>query len=318
MSIFKSVLFAVGREDHLVEANVIGKIQPNKMLTIGSGGCVALSLKTMFPNLKITVIDLNPHQLSHIKKKIEAIKQSDFNLLNIFKQDDTCLNQSGEFEKMFQNLRESFLRNVSEVDELDAFFDTQTTIQNRNKIIKKWINHKNIYTPFRDVFNDQAIEKVFSDQATKHGERGSYGKYMQKKILNGIQSVDPHLNPFLQHIFLGRYTSETPFPYIQAQNKLELDLIEGDIFSIDDISSYNVVSLSNIFDWCDIEVVKKHAEYLSKLETGSAIIIRQINNHQNWINLFDKHFKEDKSFDQYWRKHDRSMFYDHFRLFFKK
>ena len=104
MPIFKSVLFAVGREDHLVEANVIGKIQPNKMLTIGSGGCVALSLKTMFPNLKITVIDLNPHQLSHIKKKIEAIKQSDFNLLNIFKQDDTCLNQLGEFEKMFQNL----------------------------------------------------------------------------------------------------------------------------------------------------------------------------------------------------------------------
>jgi S-adenosylmethionine-diacylglycerol 3-amino-3-carboxypropyl transferase len=318
MSVFKSVLFAVAREDHLVEESVIDKIRPDKMLTIGSGGCVALSLKTIFPNLSITVIDLNPHQLSHIKKKIKAIKQSDFKRLNICEQDDTCLNQSGEFEKMFQNLRRSFVRNVSGREELESFFDTQTTIQNRDSIFKKWINHKHIYTPFRDVFNDQAIEKVFSDLATKHGERGSYGKYMQKNILHGMQGIDSHLNPFLQHIFLGRYTSESVFPYIQAQSKLELKLIEGDIFSINDISSYNIVSLSNIFDWCDIEVVKKHAEHLSKLKAGSAIIIRQINNHQNWIKLFDKHFKEDKLFDQHWRKHDRSMFYDHFRLFFRK
>ena len=90
------------------------------------------------------------------------------------------------------------------------------------------------------------------------------------------------------------------------------------IGSINNISCYNVVSLSNIFDWCDIELVKKHADYLSKLEAGSAIIIRQINNDQNWINLFEKHFEEDRSFDQYWKKNDRSMFYDHFRLFFRK
>ena len=318
MPVFKSVLFAVGREDHLVEANVIDKLQPNKMLTIGSGGCVALSLKTIFPNLLITVIDLNPHQLSHIKKKIEVIKRSDFKLLNIYEQDDTCLNQSGEFEKMFQDLRRSFVKHVSGREELETFFDIQTTIQNRDLILKKWQNHTHIYTPFRDVFNDQAIEKVFSDQATKHGERGSYGKYMQKKILHGMQGIDPHLNPFLQHIFLGKYTSKSAFPYIQAQSKLELEFIEGDIFSINNISCYNVVSLSNIFDWCDIELVKKHADYLSKLEAGSAIIIRQINNDQNWINLFEKHFEEDRSFDQYWKKNDRSMFYDHFRLFFRK
>jgi S-adenosylmethionine-diacylglycerol 3-amino-3-carboxypropyl transferase len=318
MSVFKSLLFAVSREDYLVEANVIDKIQPDKMLTIGSGGCVALSLKTIYPNLDLTVIDINPHQLYHIEKKVEAIKQSDDDSLNIYKQNDTCLNQSGEFEKMFQELRRSFVKNVSGEEELEEFFNIQTAIKNRNLILKKWINHKHIYKPFKDVFSDEAIEDVFSDEATKHGEKGSYGKYMQKKILQGLQVVDSHLNPFLQHIFLGRYTSRSVFPYIQTKRKLKLQLIESDILFINDIFSYNLVSLSNIFDWCNIGLVKKYADHLSKLKAGSAIVIRQINNHQNWINLFEKHFEEDRGFDQYWQKHDRSMFYDHFRLFFRK
>tara|TARA_B100000953_G_C17852454_1_gene368788 strand:- start:207 stop:632 length:426 start_codon:yes stop_codon:yes gene_type:complete len=141
---------------------------------------------------------------------------------------------------------------------------------------------------------------------------------MKKKIIEGILRTDSHLNPFLQHIFLGYYKSEFVFPYLSSNGNQVLELIEGDIFTIKNISSYNIVSLSNIFDWSETESVKEHAEYLSQLKKGSAIILRQLNNHKDWINIFSKYFVEEYSFDLYWQIHDRSLFYDHFKLFIRK
>ena len=64
-SIFSSVLFAVNREDHLVECQVIEQHKPERMLAIGSGGCIALTLKTIYPDLHLTVFDINPYPVSY-------------------------------------------------------------------------------------------------------------------------------------------------------------------------------------------------------------------------------------------------------------
>ena len=317
-SIFSSVLFAVNREDHLVECQVIEQHKPERMLAIGSGGCIALTLKTIYPDLHLTVFDINPYQLSHINKKIKALRKANYDALNISNKNDSCLNQSGKFDKMFQDLRKSFINNISGEYELNKFFDVETTSNQRRIIQTNWLNHDNIYKPFEDVFNDISIAKIFGDKATKHGDPGSYINYMKKKIIEGILRTDSHLNPFLQHIFLGYYKSEYVFPYLSSNGNQVLELIEGDIFTIKNISSYNIVSLSNIFDWSETESVKEHAEYLSQLKKGSALILRQLNNHKDWINIFSKYFVEENSFDLYWQIHDRSLFYDHFKLFIRK
>ena len=127
-----------------------------------------------------------------------------------------------------------------------------------------------------------------------------------------------HLNPFLQHIFLGHYQSKFVFPYLSSNGDQDLEFFEGDIFSIHNVSSYDIVSLSNIFDWSENESVEKHAEYLSQLKKGSAVILRQLNNHKDWIKIFSKYFVEDESFDSHWQIHDRSLFYDHIKLFIRK
>ena len=318
MSIFNSVLFAVNREDHYVEYDVINRLDPNRMLMIGSGGCIALSLKTIFPDLDLNVIDVNPHQLTHINKKSKAVQCSDLKELNVHTKDDSCLNQAGKFETMFQELRDSFIELVSNKKEVLSFFDSDMSDISRSIILEKWTNHNNISTPFQNVFNDQNINKVFSDEATKHGSPGSYISYMKNKILTGLNKKDSHLNPFLQHIFLGYYQSDNAFPYMKSKNKLDIPMTEGSILNLDNIYSYDVVSLSNIFDWSSDTVVKTHARYLSQMKKGSAIIIRQINNHKNWIEIFNDYFTEDKNFDSYWQEHDRSMFYDHIRLFIRK
>ena len=318
MSIFNSVLFAVNREDHYVEYDVINRLDPNRMLMIGSGGCIALSIKTTYPDLDLNVIDVNPHQLTHINKKSKAVQCSDLKELNVHTKDDSCLNQAGKFETMFQELRDSFIELVSNKKEVLSFFDSDMSDISRSIILEKWTNHNNISTPFQNVFNDKNINKVFSDEATKHGSPGSYISYMKNKILTGLNKKDSHHNPFLQHIFLGYYQSDNAFPYMKSKNKLDIPMTEGSILNLDNIYSYDVVSLSNIFDWSSDTVVKTHARYLSQMKKGSAIIIRQINNHKNWIEIFNDYFTEDKNFDSYWQEHDRSMFYDHIRLFIRK
>ena len=311
-------MFAVNREDHYVEYDVINRLDPNRMLMIGSGGCIALSIKTTYPDLDLNVIDVNPHQLTHINKKSKAVQCSDLKELNVHTRDDSCLNQAGKFETMFQELRDSFLELVSNKKEVLSFFDSDMSDISRSIILEKWTNHNNISTPFQNVFNDKNINKVFSDEATKHGSPGSYISYMKNKILTGLNKKDSHLNPFLQHIFLGYYLSDNAFPYMKSKNKLDIPMTEGSILNLDNIYSYDVVSLSNIFDWSSDTVVKTHARYLSQMKKGSAIIIRQINNHKNWIEIFNDYFTEDKNFDSYWQEHDRSMFYDHIRLFIRK
>ena len=318
MEIFNTVLFAVNREDHLVEYDVINRFSPNRMLMIGSGGCIALSLKTIFPDLSLKVVDVNPHQLLHIKQKIKAVKESDLEALNVYNQNDSCLNQAGKFETMFQNLRDLFIKLVSDKKEVSSFFDLETNDTHRSNVLEKWLHHNNISAPFSKVFNEKNINKVFSDEATKHGSPESYIGYMQKKILTGLNKKDSHLNPFLQHIFLGYYKSPQSFPYIESKTLTEMTMMESSILSLDNISSYDVVSLSNVFDWSSEDTVKTHAKYLSQMKKGSAIIIRQINNHKNWIETFKDYFTEDKSFDRYWQENDRSMFYDHIRLFIRK
>ena len=319
MNVFNSTLFAVNREDHLIESQVIKKIKPEKMLMIGSGGCIALSLKVIFPKLDLSIVDINPHQISHINKKIKAVKSQNFEELNINVKNDFCLNQNGGFDRMFQQLRDLFIQYVAEDIDIIKFFDSETYDKERDKILVKWLSNDNISLPFQKTFNEERIFKTFGNEATKHGDFGSYPRYMEDKIICGLKKRTSYKNPFLQHIFLGFYKSAHVFPYMNAKNKIKSPkIISGSVLDVKRISSFQIVSLSNIFDWSSESLVKNHAKFLSQLNKGSVIIIRQINNHRNWIDVFSPWFEEDSDFDKYWQKHDRSMFYDHIRLFVRK
>ena len=62
------IQFAVVREDPLIEAEVIRASGAERMLLVGSGGCTALTLQTLFPNLALTLVDPNPAQSVLIKR----------------------------------------------------------------------------------------------------------------------------------------------------------------------------------------------------------------------------------------------------------
>ena len=187
MNVFNSTLFAVNREDHLIESQVIKKIKPKKMLMIGSGGCIALSLKVMFPKLDLSIVDINPHQIYHIHKKIEFVKSLNFEELNINIKNDFCLNQNGGFDRMFQKLRDLFIHHVAENIDIIKFFDSDTHENERDRILVKWLSNENISLPFQETFNEERIFKTFGNEATKHGDFGSYPRYMEDKIIRGLK-----------------------------------------------------------------------------------------------------------------------------------
>ena len=58
-----------------------------------------MSLEVLFPNLNITIYDINPHQIKHFKKKQSAAIKNDLKDLNIGMKNDLALNQLGKFDK---------------------------------------------------------------------------------------------------------------------------------------------------------------------------------------------------------------------------
>tara|TARA_Y100000385_G_C13057866_1_gene622885 strand:- start:914 stop:1870 length:957 start_codon:yes stop_codon:yes gene_type:complete len=318
MNIFDDVLFAVTREDYKIEHQTIIERNYKKILTVCSGGCTPLSLKALSKNLMVTAFDINPHQLIHLNNKTKLIQTKKLKQLNAGFKGDMALNQSGKFEKMFQVFRVSFIKNITTESEIEELFNLKTEEKKRSYIILSWLKNPNIKTPFKKVFNDDVIESVFSKRATQHATPGTYIEYFFNKIMNSFKSNNFYKNPFLQHIFLGYYLKESFMPYINYQKKLKIKTFLGTVYDVPNIETYDLVSLSNLFDWCDAPFVKQCASYLSKLRSGSGIILRQLNNDKNWYPIFKDYFEEEASFNTYWKKNDRSMFYDHFRLFIKK
>ena len=110
--------------------------------------------------------------------------------------------------------------------------------------------------------------------------------------------------------FLGKYISSSCLPYLTSGQKLDVEFIYGQLTDVNDISRFQLVSLSNIFDWSDDSLVKGWADYLNGLKSNSYITIRQLNNNRNVQKYFRNEFSEDKSIGLEFSKKDRSLFYN--------
>ena len=122
------LLFAVTREDPQVEESLIRDRRP--ILTIASGGCTALHLKSVKPNLGIVAFDINPTQLEHVEDKIKAVENGEWNNLNIGDSSVSQINQRGEFEGLFRLMRSAWIEFICSEDELLQYFLAQESYEN--------------------------------------------------------------------------------------------------------------------------------------------------------------------------------------------
>lgn len=303
--------FAVVREDPEIEAELIRQRNAQAVLLVASGGCTALSLKATFPMLDVTAFDFNPTQLAHVEAKAAAAARGDTASLNVEDSNRQGLNQRGDFEGLFRTLRTFLLEFVLNDEELEQFFSIASTQAARGRLLQRWQASQYWKAAFQVTFADGFLHAMFGPAATQHAEPGSYPGYFQSAFERGLRRNDAARNPFLQHVLLGRYLPADVPRYVTAHRELPVSLVEGTLLSVRDLDRYDLIHLSNIFDWSDDELVAQWASALiQKARPNATILIRQLNNQRNLRRFFEPCFTFDDQLGARFLEQDRSLFYE--------
>jgi len=313
------VQFAVVREDPQIELSVIRELRrelgTKHALLIGSGGCTAFSLQAAVPNVEITIVDGNPAQIRLIQEKARALsadpsagKERLFNIGNWGGGDPAGLNACGNFESLFRGFSTFIQEMICSRDELEQLITTGP---------EKLFSHKYWPVAFDLFFSESLLNTMFGPDATQYAPRGTYPGYFRGVIEKALSRADAADNYFLHHIFLGHYLKrKKALPlYLQGlgQNletrEAKLNYLTMPMDQVSDIGEYDLISLSNIFDWM---APAKTAELLGRLDRETkpdcAVIIRQLNNVRDLKSLLPS-FHFDEAREAALLAADRSMFY---------
>jgi S-adenosylmethionine-diacylglycerol 3-amino-3-carboxypropyl transferase len=303
--------FAVVREDPQIEAQVCERLAARAALVVASGGCTLLELKRRFADLELCGFDFNPLQLEHVRRKMEGAglrSSSDFNVA-----DDRIdgLNQCGDFEKLFRLLRHYLEAFVCSEEAFGCFFDPETDRDTRMALAHSWFASRYWPAAFHAAFNGPLLNAMFGPAATQHAPQGSYPPYFQAVFEKGLLREDAANNPFLQHILLGCYLKGDAPAYVFESSRGSIELVHGTLLEVPDLSRFDVISLSNIFDWSDDAVVETWAARLKEeVRRGAAIVIRQLNNERDLRRFFEPEFAFDDAWGEALLEDDRSLFYN--------
>jgi S-adenosylmethionine-diacylglycerol 3-amino-3-carboxypropyl transferase len=307
--------FAVVREDPELEAQLVRATGARAVLLVASGGCTALALKHEFPQLDVVAFDFNPSQLAHVKKKAEAVERGDLRQLNVGDASRSGLNQCGDFEGLFRTLRGFLLEFVLTAEELEAFFAPGTSREERSSLLERWRASPYWPAAFAVTFADGFLHAMFGPAATQHATPGSYPGYFQRAFERGLARADSLHNPFLQHVLLGHYRPEDAPAYVRAGRRLPVTLLEGTLLDVPELGRFDVIHLSNVFDWSDDALVAAWAGALVReAKPGARVLIRQLNNQRDLRRFFAPAFRFDDALSADFLERDRSLFYERFEI----
>lgn len=306
------VQFAVVREDPLVEAELVDHFKLSNVLLVCSGGCTALSLRALFPDLPITAFDFNIAQLQLAERKLSQLRvyPYDRELFNIQSSQPAGLNQCGNFESLFRGLK-GFVYDF--ILEKDSF--NQLICSDKSTFDVQHYVFDNPYWPvaFKLFLHDELLTAMFGKNAIQHSPKGSYPRYFQHAFERGLLSPGRESNYFLHHVFLGYYLNETKSlpPYLGHEHEHHKDItfLHKTLDQIDSLSNYDFIQLSNLMDWMsDFECRQFSKSINQKTESGTIILLRQLNNHRNLQYYFPDFHRLNKLSDNLYAK-DRSLFY---------
>ena len=308
------VQFAVVREDPMVEAELIRLTKASNVLLIASGGCTALTLQALFPDLHITLFDFNPAQLERVREKMSALRDVDeatrCRRFNIGTSDPKGLNQNGNFESLFRGLREFIFDLVADESEIRVLFEEKGRLANVSEML---FSSKYWRVAFDLYFSDSLLNAMFGSDATQHAEPGSYPRYFQTLFEKGLTAAEAFDNYFLHHVFLGYYFQRpTSLPdYLLAPlTDYRFQMIEGPLDQVPELQSFDLISLSNIMDWMPLTEITTLISHLqNEMASGASVLYRQLNNYTDLSTDFGNSFEFDTALGVQFQAIERSLFY---------
>ncbi|HYH43307.1 MAG TPA: DUF3419 family protein, partial [Burkholderiales bacterium] len=260
--------FAVVREDPAVEARLLDPMTGRRrVLLIASGGCTALYLASRFPDVDLTALDANAAQNRHVQAKIAALARgADLH-------EWQSLSQCGNFESLFRGLRRFLEEMVAEPAEWE------TVLTEASSPPDPLLAHKYWPVAFDLFFNDSMLLAMFGPQAIQHAAPGSYPRYFQRVFEAGLRRPGRLENYFLHHVLLGRYLSHALPAFIaEPPARVNIRFVEGTVERAPDFSGYDLISLSNLFDWMDPTGIARVTERLvQEARPGTVVLVRQLN-----------------------------------------
>ena len=308
------VQFAVVREDPMVEAELIRLTRASNVLLVASGGCTALTLQALFPDLHITLVDFNPAQLERVREKISALRDVDtatrHRRFNIGTSDPKGLNQSGNFESLFRGLREFIFDLVADEAEIRVLFEEKDRLAEVSEFLfssKYWSVAFDLY------FSDSLLNAMFGPEATQHAEAGSYPRYFQTLFEKGLTSAAAFDNYFLHHVFLGYYLqrpASLPYYLLAPPTDYRFQMVEGTLDRVPELQRFDLISLSNIMDWMPLAESASLISYLqNEMKPGASVLYRQLNNYTDLSTYFSDSFTFNTALGARFQEIERSLFY---------
>src|SRR5207248_917638 len=147
--------------------------------------------------------------------------------------------RAGEFEALSRILRKLVEDFGAPADQISAYF------KSRPGLARDWVRSRYWPAVFASTFNDAILHAMFGPDATQHAEPGSYPAYFQRAFERGLLRDDGPQNHFLQHVFLGRFLAPPEY----AGKNPPIDIIEGSLAEVASLERFDLLSLSNLFDW---------------------------------------------------------------------
>lgn len=283
MFIQRPLQFAITREDAALEASLIQEMNAKNVLLICSGGDTILSLKHDFPKLNITAFDFNPVQINHLKQKSEV-------------------SRGGNFESLFRQWSRFFHEFIMTEDESRKIFAQNDSFP------EEIFRHKYWPVSFDLHFHDSFLLAMFGEAAVQHAPKGSYPRYFQKVFERGLRAANFQKNPFLQHIFFDEFI-DVPAYLKNKPDISDVKLVTGTLKDCGSLKEFDLVQLSNIFDWSNADEIKATCGLLQEMKKGAKVLIRQINNESPIGDYLGPSFTLDMKRGDELQKNDRSLFY---------
>lgn len=313
-----NLLYAVIREDPRVEGDLVRRVRAKRMLCVASGGCVALSVASRFPDVAVTAFDTNLAQLEHMAAKAAAAERRDLAVLNVENAASTGLNQCGELEKVFRLLRAFFEEFIAKHGELLSFFVRAKPLHDIDEMVRRWTTSKYWRAAFHASFSEVLLQTTLGGLPARWAMDGTHQAYFERAFARGFRRDGAPENPFLQHVFLGGYRKECAPHYIRHGGKLTVEPVHGSLLAVPDLERFDVVSLSNLPDNLEEAEVVQWADALKKsLKPGASILMRQMNSTRNLRPYFEPEFRFDHALGRsYWLR-DRSLFYNRIEVGFR-
>lgn len=309
------------REDPRILFSEIKNRNIKSILMIGSGGCTALSYKAKFPHLNITLLDINKEQIALIKRKVSLLQKENYQ--QYFFIDETTsqenvqatLNGCGNFESLFRMMMRFIYEFVVSTEDMKrVIFDGKLNLT------EDIFAHNYWSLAFELYFSDPMLITMFGQDTIQHAPQNSYPYYFQNVIEQAILDHNRSTNYFLHHILFDSYfNTALPYYLLHPPKHMDFTYIVGTIFDVEHIGSYDMIDLSNIFDWMDLGQVECIVTLLQqKMKKNAIIIFRQLNNDSDIIALFGNDFYFDNRIAYNLKSQSQSLFYNQINLGVKK